>query len=165
MKVQYKVKITMLGLLVSGILSSCAKNDFLPQTPIFGLGGESWPKTSTDDYIYQNFIVPYNIQVKYRWDPYEVNFAKTLTPVMPEKVIPASYFKQIADLFVLQDLNIWGNFDETANNLTLHEDKQPTDECLVNKAILNTLQNGGSVYILSKERMPNGATIAASLRF
>lgn len=88
MKVQYKVKITMLGLLVSGILSSCAKNDFLPQTPIFGLGGESWPKTSTDDYIYQNFIVPYNIQVKYRWDPYEVNFAKTLTPVMPEKVIP-----------------------------------------------------------------------------
>ena len=73
--------------------------------------------------------------------------------------------EQIADLFVLQDLNIWGNFDETANNLTLHEDKQPTDECLVNKAILNTLQNGGSVYILNKERMPNGATIAASLRF
>jgi hypothetical protein len=88
-----------------------------------------------------------------------------LTSSMPEKVIPATYYKQVYDLFVEKDTHIWGTFNVVENKLIINQQKQPNDECLVNKAIVNTISNGGSVYILDQERMPNGAQIAASLRF
>lgn len=88
-----------------------------------------------------------------------------LTSSMPEKVIPATYYKQVYDLFVEKDARIWGTFNETDNKLVIHDQKQLNDVCLVNKAIVKTIANGGSVFILEKDRMPNGAVIAASLRF
>jgi hypothetical protein len=88
-----------------------------------------------------------------------------LTSSMPEKVIPASFYKQISDLFVEKDIHIWGTFDESTNKLTIHDEKQEGDECLVNRAIVNTLLNGGDVHILDPERMPKEAKIAAFMRF
>jgi hypothetical protein len=88
-----------------------------------------------------------------------------LTSSMPEKVIPATYYKQVYDLFVEKDAHIWGSFDEAENKLVINQQKQLHDVCLVNRAIVNTITNGGDVYILEPERMPNGAQIAASLRF
>jgi hypothetical protein len=88
-----------------------------------------------------------------------------LTSSMPEKVIPATYYKQVYDLFVEKGLHIWGTFDETENKLVINEQMQLNDICLVNRAIVNTISTGGDVYILEGERMPNGAQIAASLRF
>jgi hypothetical protein len=88
-----------------------------------------------------------------------------LTSSMPEKVIPAAYYKQVYDLFVEKGAHIWGTFNEAENKLVIHQQKQLNDVCLVNKAIIKTFANGGSVHILDKESMPNGAFIAASLRF
>lgn len=96
---------------------------------------------------------------------YYDQITSALTSSMPDKVIPAAYYKQIYDLFVEKGLHIWGRFNEMENQLVIHNEKQPDDECLVNKAILKTIANGGEVHILEKERMPNGAVIAASLRF
>ncbi len=78
----------LIGLLVLSTCSSCSKKEELPQKNILGIGGDTWPKDSMDDYISQNFTIPYNIQVKYKWDPYEVSFTKTLIPVDEKKVIP-----------------------------------------------------------------------------
>jgi len=89
----------------------------------------------------------------------------SLTSSMPDKVIPASYYKQISTLFVEQDAHVWGKFDEDNNKLEINETKHINDECLINKAIINTLKNGGEVYVLEPERMPNAAVIAAILRF
>lgn len=88
-----------------------------------------------------------------------------LTSSMPEKVIPATYYKQVYDLFVEKDTHIWGTFNEAENKLVINQEKQLNDVCLVNRAIVNTISNGGDVYILEADRMPNGAQIAASLRF
>jgi hypothetical protein len=88
-----------------------------------------------------------------------------LTSSMPEKVIPATYYKQVYDLFVEKDAHIWGTFNEAENKLVINQEKQLDDVCLVNRAIVNTISNGGDVYILEADRMPNGAQIAASLRF
>ena len=89
----------------------------------------------------------------------------SLTSSMPEKVIPAAFYKQVYDLFVEKDLHIWGTFNEAENRLVINQQKNLEDLCLVNKAMVKTIANGGAVYILEKERMPNGAEIAASLRF
>ena len=38
---------------------------------------------------YDSLTVPYNIAVKYRWDPWELSLDKTLTPPDEAKIIPA----------------------------------------------------------------------------
>lgn len=93
------------------------------------------------------------------------NSAKELTTSIPEEVIPAAAFAQVSDLFVEKNQRIWGSFDEQENVVTINEEKQPDDECLINKAIVKTIMNGGEVHILDKEKMPADSTIAAFMRF
>lgn len=67
---------------------SCSDEDVLPSEPIIGLGGDDWAWGELDDYLYQNFTLPYNIEVKYKWDPYEVNFNRNLVPPLESQVMP-----------------------------------------------------------------------------
>ncbi|MCJ8166637.1 putative zinc-binding metallopeptidase [Pontibacter sp. E15-1] len=78
----------LLLLLSVGLLASCSKDEDNPDTPLPGLGGETWAEGPTDTWLFQNFVVPYNIEVKYRFDRYEVALNKTLAPVREDKVIP-----------------------------------------------------------------------------
>lgn len=96
---------------------------------------------------------------------YYNNSAKELTTSIPGEVIPAAYFAQVSDLFVQKDQRIWGKFDESNNKVIIHEEKQPEDECLINKAIIKTLMNGGEVHMLEKEKMPADSPIAAFMRY
>ncbi|MFD2163221.1 hypothetical protein ACFSJU_12520 [Paradesertivirga mongoliensis] len=96
---------------------------------------------------------------------YYNNSAKELTTSIPEEVIPAAYFSQVSDLFVQKDQRIWGKFDENNNSITINEQKQEDDECLINKAIIKTLMNGGEVHMLEKEKMPADTPIAAFMRY
>jgi hypothetical protein len=98
-------------------------------------------------------------------ETYYQNSTGELTSSIPEDVIPASYYSQISDLFVVRDAHIWGRFDQASNELEIHEQKQPGDTCLVNKAVVQTIKNGGSVHVVEKERMPAESTIAAFMRF
>jgi len=91
--------------------------------------------------------------------------ATPLTSSMPEKVIPASFYAQISDLFICKGEHIWGKFNEADSKLEIHPEKQEGDECLINKAAAKTYVNGGSVYLLDPEKMPKESTIAAFMRF
>lgn len=81
-------KILPYMLLLSIAFSAC-KKETLPTTPILGLGGDTWVKGPIDDYIKLNFTDPYNIEVKYKWDPYELSYNKNITPVREANVTPA----------------------------------------------------------------------------
>lgn len=96
---------------------------------------------------------------------YYNQLATPRTSSMPDKVIPASFYKQVSDLFAEKGAHIWGKFDEQSNTLTVHEEKQDGDECLINLAVVNTLMNGGDVHILDADRMPKQAVIAATMRY
>lgn len=96
---------------------------------------------------------------------YYNQIATPLTSSMPEKVIPASHYAQISDLFIVKDEHIWGKFNEADNVLEIHPEKQDGDECLLNKAAVKTFANGGDVHLLSKEEMPKESIIAAFMRF
>jgi hypothetical protein len=96
---------------------------------------------------------------------YYNGIATPSTSSMPEKVIPASFYAQISDLFISKGEHIWGNFDEQNSTVEIHAEKQEGDECLLNKAAVNTYVNGGDVYILEKEKMPKDSVVAAFLRF
>jgi substrate import-associated zinc metallohydrolase lipoprotein len=53
-----------------------------------GLGGVALPKLPVDSWLDENFNKPYNIEVKYRWDAFEVPLNKTLVPPLVSKVQP-----------------------------------------------------------------------------
>lgn len=72
--------------LVAGF-SSCSKDEDLSGT-IVDLGGETWVKGPLDDWLFDNYVAPYNIDVKYRFDRFELAQDKNLVPVKESQVIP-----------------------------------------------------------------------------
>ena len=69
------------------LLTACQEKDDL-DIDLVGLGGETWAKGPVDNWLDQNLVTPYNIEVKYRFDRYEVSLGRVLTPPREDKVIP-----------------------------------------------------------------------------
>jgi hypothetical protein len=101
-----------------------------------------------------------------KWiDEYNNKSGGSLTSSIPSDIIPAAYFTQAGRLFIQKDAHIWGHFDPQSQQLDIHDEKQPGDDCLVNEAAMQVLLNGGYVHILTKEQMPEGAVMAALFRY
>jgi len=107
----------------------------------------------------------WNQVIDNRLQTYYDSIATPLTNSMPEKVIPAAFYSQVRTLFVEKGAHIWGSFDAQNNQLTQHATREDGDDCLIEKAVLQTVLHGGDIYVLDKEKMPKGATIAAQLRY
>ncbi|MFD2033669.1 putative zinc-binding metallopeptidase [Belliella marina] len=75
------------ALVLSFVVFSCAVQEDLSK-PILGLEGDVWEKTEIDHWLDENFLVPYNVEVKYRWDASELAIDRTLVPPQEERVIP-----------------------------------------------------------------------------
>lgn len=71
-----------------GSLMACSKDDKINSVNIPGLGGETWEKGPLDIWLDSVFTKPFNIEVKYRFERYELTLDKTLVPVMESKVRP-----------------------------------------------------------------------------
>jgi len=85
--VRHAGKILLLCLL--GFMASCHKPDDLGDvSKIPGLGGDSSVTTPIDQWIYDTLTVPFNISAKYRWDQFELELNKSLTPPSESKIIP-----------------------------------------------------------------------------
>lgn len=67
---------------------SCSEEDFVPNENILGLGGDDTAQTEVDNWIYENMIQPYNIDVKYKWDQSELDLNRTLVPIKEDLVVP-----------------------------------------------------------------------------
>jgi substrate import-associated zinc metallohydrolase lipoprotein len=72
------------------LLSSCRKEDPLGNVDnIVGLGGDTWAPGPIDSWIYDSLTVPFNIDVKYKWDGFALaQLDKTVVPVKEQIVIP-----------------------------------------------------------------------------
>jgi len=81
------IHITLLITATVFFTTSCSKDDVLEKGTILNLGGEQWSPTSVDLWLTNNFVNPYNIEVKYKWDQFELALNKTLVPVYEDKVI------------------------------------------------------------------------------
>lgn len=72
------------------VIASCSKkNEDVQYTPSPGLGGDVWSKGAIDKWLEDSLVKPYNISVKYRWDPWEVNIGANLVPPEEQRIIPA----------------------------------------------------------------------------
>ncbi|MCC9137685.1 putative zinc-binding metallopeptidase [Pontibacter silvestris] len=102
------IKLLLLFVVVS-TFTACSKEDDVDISNL-NLKGDTWVSGPTDNWLYENFVVPYNIEVKYRFDRYELALNKVLVPPREDKVIPvmetikqtwvAPYEQEAGDAFI-----------------------------------------------------------------
>jgi substrate import-associated zinc metallohydrolase lipoprotein len=80
------VKLILFFFSVSLLMSSCSDDEDVLNTTLPGLGGDTWVQGPLDTWLYENFVLPYNIETKYRFDRYEVALNRTLVPPREDKV-------------------------------------------------------------------------------
>ena len=81
------------------------------------------------------------------------------------KIIPAAYHGRIELLFVIPDLQQWGTFNPGTDEIHLHKKEKTGDEDLLEFAAIQTLLNGGTVYMVGAEKMPDTDPLAAVFRY
>ncbi|KAA6303093.1 MAG: hypothetical protein EZS26_000696 [Candidatus Ordinivivax streblomastigis] len=73
------------------LFNSCRTEETIdPNIDIPNLGGYEYPRTALDDWLDETFLLPYNIEIIYRWDAVRIyaSVSKKITPVKVEKVQP-----------------------------------------------------------------------------
>ncbi len=81
-------------------------------------------------------------------------------------IIPYATSGRIDSLFILKDHEQYGLYDPAKNKVELHKERLVSNTSLINKAAVDTVLNGGRVYILEQEKMPlNHTEINAFCRY
>ena len=81
------------------------------------------------------------------------------------KIVEAANYGKIDSLFIPIGEYSWGWFDQDHNTVHHSAEPQNRDHDLINMAAIKTLTQGGDVYALDKEHMPNDSAIAAIFRY
>lgn len=81
-----------------------------------------------------------------------------------EKILPAAYFGRVEELFVPIGVEVWGSFDQDSGEMRLHEDSNSSKD-LLNIAATYTFLNGGKVYAMEPDELPDSTTAAAIFRY
>jgi hypothetical protein len=80
-------------------------------------------------------------------------------------VVLAANDGRVHVLLVSDSLESTGRFEENLHQVKVREDGSPQEEDLLNDAAVQTILHGGQVLVASNPQMPNGAAMAALLRF
>ncbi len=81
------------------------------------------------------------------------------------EIVRESYHGRVGLLFVLKGYQQWGEFDPGNNEVFLQENLEAGSEGLADLSAIQTLLNGGVVFILPPERMPDELPLAAVFRY
>lgn len=82
-----------------------------------------------------------------------------------EEIVPAAYYGQIDTLFIAEGAQQWGRFEPQSNTIFLSNENKNDYIDLIDYISVKTYINGGKVYVLKKEEMPNSYNITALLRY
>jgi hypothetical protein len=87
------------------------------------------------------------------------------TSAQLEEAVSAAYYGRVDQLFVAVDVQTWGKFDPQNDEMQIHDEPQPGDEDLLDAAAVQTILNGGMVYALPPDNVPDAAQVAAIFRY
>jgi len=82
-----------------------------------------------------------------------------------KEIVPASYYGRVELLFVAIGVQEWGSFDSNSNEVRFHHRKEPGNEDLLDFAAIQTFLNGGTVYAVTPDAVPDEPPLAALLRY
>lgn len=81
------------------------------------------------------------------------------------KAVLAAHHGRVDTLFVAVGVQIWGRFDPESASVHTRQTPEPGDEDLLDLAAVQTLLNGGEVYAIETEQIPDQAPLAAIFRY
>ena len=81
------------------------------------------------------------------------------------EIVPAARHGRVGVLFVAKGEEKWGSFNPGTGELHLHDRPQRGDEDLLDLAALQTFLNRGDIFVVEKDRMPEGKPVAALFRY
>lgn len=82
-----------------------------------------------------------------------------------KEIVQAAYHGRVASLFITTGHQQWGGFDPASNEVQLHREMKPGSEGLLDFSAIQTFLNGGTVFSLAQEKMPDDTPIAAVFRY
>jgi Bacterial archaeo-eukaryotic release factor family 6 len=82
-----------------------------------------------------------------------------------KETVSAAFYGRVDQLFVAVGVQQWGSFDPQTNEIQLYSEVEPGSEDLLNAAAVQTLLNGGVVYAVQPDAVPDQAPIAAVFRY
>jgi hypothetical protein len=81
------------------------------------------------------------------------------------EAVLAAHRGRIDTLFVALGIQLWGKFDPSTVTIHVHEDPEPGDEDLLDRAAIQTILKGGTVYAVEPGQVPDDASLAAVFRY
>jgi hypothetical protein len=88
-----------------------------------------------------------------------------LTSADVGEIIPAAYHGRVGHLFVASGRQQWGCYRGESGAVELHLKIEPSSEDLLELAAIQTYLNGGSVFTLPPEDMPDARDLVAVFRY
>jgi len=83
-----------------------------------------------------------------RVNQYQNNSGTDLTSTDLRQILDAAVTGRIETLFIREDAQVWGRFDEEQLTATIQGDSRQDNDPLIDRAALLTLRNGGEVYVM-----------------
>ena len=80
-------------------------------------------------------------------------------------VLEAASLGRVNSLLVAAGVQIWGTYRAEEREMLVRREPSPEAEDLLNLAAAYTLMNAGEVYAIPPDRMPGGASLAATFRY
>jgi hypothetical protein len=81
------------------------------------------------------------------------------------EIVPAAHFERVEVLFVALGIQQWGTFDADTGDVHLRAEAGPGDFDLLDFAAVHTILNGGAVYAVAPQDVPDTGPAAALFRF
>jgi len=81
------------------------------------------------------------------------------------QLVAAACNGQVETLFVADKGQQWGTYDYANNAIDLHLEPEPGDEDLLDLTAMQTLINGGTVFVVDHKDVPEGELLAGMLRY
>ncbi len=82
-----------------------------------------------------------------------------------EEVVAAAHYGRVDTLFVPRSVKVWGEFDPQTSEVRLHDEAAAHNQDLLDVAAVQTITQGGTVYVVEPDAMPAATTIAAIFRY
>lgn len=84
------------------------------------------------------------------------------------EVLPAAHDGRVESLFVARGVRVWGSYDGQGRKLHFQLDKDGPrngNEDLLDLAAVQTYLNGGKVFLVDQQEVPEGKSLAAVFRY